>query len=230
MDSSGDSADGMTWTIPNLLSVIRVVAAPCVALAFAVFERPDADRIALLIFACAALTDYFDGHLARTLGQESAFGKMLDPVADKAMVSIALALLVALFHMDWTILVPAAAIMLREVLISGLREFLGDVKLDVTRLAKWKTTFQMFAVGLLLAHGAIRPIEGHIPRNPMLADLQLYASAGVGGLGTVVLWTATWFTVVTGWDYFRKGMPYIRQKEAAARKPAAAKPAPEPGE
>ncbi|HSF93432.1 MAG TPA: CDP-diacylglycerol--glycerol-3-phosphate 3-phosphatidyltransferase [Thermohalobaculum sp.] len=225
----------MTWTIPNILSVLRVVAAPCVALAFAVFDRPDADRIALLIFACAALTDYFDGQLARSLGQESAFGKMLDPVADKAMVSIALALLVALFEMHWSILVPAAIIMLREVLISGLREYLGNVKLDVTRLAKWKTTLQMFAVGMLLAYGAVRPIEGAEPRNPILSDMLFYVSVGLGAIGTLVLWTATWFTIITGWDYFRKGLAYIRDGEAAVaegapRTAAPESPAREPGE
>jgi CDP-diacylglycerol--glycerol-3-phosphate 3-phosphatidyltransferase len=224
----------MTWTIPNLLSVIRVVAAPCVALSFAIFDRPDADRIALLIFVSAALTDYFDGLLARRLDQESAFGKMLDPIADKAMVSIALALLVALFDMDWTILVPAAIIMLREVLISGLREYLGDVKLEVTRLAKWKTTFQMFAVGFLLAFGAVKPVAGQAPQHPAIADLLLYTSVGLGGVGTMVLWAATWFTIVTGWDYFSKGMAYIRQQETGAKsapgRVTSGQPAPGPGE
>ena len=207
----------MTWTIPNILSVIRVAAAPCVALSFAVLEHPNADIAALAIFVGAALTDYFDGQLARSLGQESAFGKMLDPVADKAMVSIALAVLVALFDLDWTVVVPAAVIMLREVLISGLREFLGDVKLPVTRLAKWKTTLQMTGIGLLLAHGAIRPVAGHEPRNPIMAEVLTYVAAGVGAFGMLALWIAAWFTIVTGWDYFRKGMPYIRQKEATAR-------------
>ena len=79
----------MTWTIPNLLSVIRVIAAPCVAMCFAIFERPQADQIAVMIFVGAAVTDYLDGVLARSLGQESAFGCMLDPVADKAMVRVA---------------------------------------------------------------------------------------------------------------------------------------------
>ncbi len=107
----------MNWTIPNLLSVIRVLAAPCVALSFAVFERPEADRIAVLIFFGAAATDYLDGWLARILNQESAFGRMLDPIADKAMVTIALALIISLYEMSWPIVVPAVLIMLREVLI-----------------------------------------------------------------------------------------------------------------
>lgn len=209
----------MTWTIPNILSVTRVVAAPCVAFAFAAFERPLADQAAVLVFLVAALTDYFDGSLARRLGQESAFGKMLDPVADKAMVSIALAVIVALYGMAWPILVPAALILLREVLISGLREFLGDVKLHVTRLAKWKTTLQMVAIGLLLLHGALQPVEGAGPRHPVLRDLLEYAALGAGAIGMPLLWIATWLTLVTAWDYFRKGMPYIRAKEAELRRP-----------
>jgi len=205
----------MTWTIPNLLSVIRVVAAPCVALAFAVFDRPNADRVALMIFVLASLTDYFDGHLARTLGQESAFGKMLDPVADKAMVSIALAMLVALFGMNWLILVPTALIILREVLISGLREFLGDVKLEVTKLAKWKTTLQMVATCLLLIQGALLPAEGGPKTHPMIEQMMTFGAIASSSFGIVMLWIAAWFTVVTGWDYFRKGLPYIRERDRA---------------
>lgn len=210
----------MTWNIPNILSVLRVIAAPCVAMAFAVFDRPNADRIAVLIFLGAAVTDYLDGSLARRLGQESAFGKMLDPVADKAMVSIALAVLVATYDLQWPILVPAALILVREVLVSGLREFLGDVKLHVTRIAKWKTTLQMAAICLLLLHGALEPAESAKPLPPVIAQLVGYAATGVGALGLLLLWMATWFTIVTGWDYFNKGMPYIREKEAAAPEPA----------
>jgi len=216
----------MTWTIPNILSVLRVIAAPCVAIAFAAFDRPNADRVAVLIFLGAAFTDYLDGSLARWLGQESAFGKMLDPVADKAMVSIALAVIVATYDLQWPILVPAALILLREVLVSGLREFLGDVKLHVTRLAKWKTTLQMSAICLLLMHGALERPEGAPPLHPMLENLLFFGSAAVGGVGLMLLWMATWFTIVTGWDYFSKGMPYIREKEAASRTPASK---PEPG-
>lgn len=210
----------MTWTVPNILSVIRVVAAPCVAFAFAALDRPDADRAAVLIFFAAAFTDYLDGSLARRLGQESAFGRMLDPVADKAMVSIALAVIVAVYDLEWPVLVPAAAILLREVLISGLREFLGDVKLQVTRLAKWKTTLQMSAICLLLLRGALIPGEGTGPRHPVIGQMMEMASTAAGGLGLLLLWVAAWFTLVTGWDYFRKGMPYIEAKEAGAGEPA----------
>jgi CDP-diacylglycerol--glycerol-3-phosphate 3-phosphatidyltransferase len=206
----------MTWTIPNLLSVIRVLAAPCVAISFAMFDRPEADRIAVIIFIGAAFTDYLDGWLARVLKQESAFGKMLDPIADKAMVTIALAMIISLYELEWPVLVPAAIIMLREVLISGLREFLGDVKLEVTKLAKWKTTLQMIAICLLLLRGAFAPDEAAGPGHPIFAKAMDYAGIAAGSFGLFVLWISAWFTVVTGWDYFRKGLPYIRERESAA--------------
>jgi CDP-diacylglycerol--glycerol-3-phosphate 3-phosphatidyltransferase len=214
----------MNWTIPNLLSVIRVLAAPCVAISFTVFERPEADRIAVLIFVGAAVTDYLDGLLARALGQESAFGRMLDPIADKAMVTIALAIIISLYEMSWPIMVPAVLIMLREVLISGLREFLGEVKLQVTPKAKWKTTLQMLAICLLLLRGAVSPGADAAPVNPIIADLLSYVAIGTSAIGLMLLWVAMWLTIVTGWDYFRKSLPYIRQKEAAAAKLTAQQP------
>ena len=206
----------MNWTIPNLLSVIRVLAAPCVALAFVVFDRPEADQIAVLIFAGAAATDYLDGFLARSLGQESAFGRMLDPVADKAMVIIALAIIIALYDMEWPVMIPAVLIILREVLISGLREFLGDVKLAVTRVAKWKTTIQMIAIGLLLVRGALLPDPAAEPLRSALGKVLEIVGTGSGALGLAMLWVAAWFTIVTGVDYFRKGLPHIREKEGQA--------------
>ena len=218
----------MNWTIPNLLSVLRVVAAPCVAIAFAVFERPTADRVAVAIFIGAALTDYLDGILARNLGQESAFGRMLDPIADKAMVLIALAIIMSLYDLQWQIVAPAALIMLREVLVSGLREYLGPVKLTVTRLAKWKTSLQMFAIGLLLLRGAVVPTEG-ARMLPAIADLLAYASIVFGSAGLLLLWIGTWFTLVTGWDYFHKGLPYIRG-HAETKDDAAVTPVPDPEE
>ena len=115
----------MRWTIPNILTVMRLAAAPGVALAFVIFDRPYADWIAFGLFILAALTDYIDGKLARAWQQESNFGRMLDPIADKAMVVIALAVIVGLWGPKALILVPVAFILLREVFVSGLREFLG---------------------------------------------------------------------------------------------------------
>jgi Phosphatidylglycerophosphate synthase len=115
----------MRWTLPNTLTVFRMIAAPCVALVFVAAPRPVADWVALILFVVASLTDYVDGYLARRWRQISAFGTMLDPIADKAVVVIAIATLYGLFGLNLWIVVPATVILLREVFVSGLREFLG---------------------------------------------------------------------------------------------------------
>ena len=109
----------MRWTIPNILTVMRLLAAPGVAFAFVIFDRPYADWIAFGLFIVAALTDWVDGKLARAWKQESNFGRMLDPIADKAMVVIALAVIVGLWGMKALLLVPVAFILLREIFVSG---------------------------------------------------------------------------------------------------------------
>ena len=115
----------MTWTIPNILTVLRLFAAPGVAVMFLYFHRPWADWFALTLFIGAAITDYFDGYLARLWKQESKFGAMLDPIADKAMVVIALLVLTGYSGMNPWLILPATVILFREVFVSGLREFLG---------------------------------------------------------------------------------------------------------
>ncbi len=156
----------MIWTVSNILTFARVLAAPVVALVFVLVDRPLADWVAFVLFVVAALTDYVDGWLARRWEQISEIGKMLDPIADKAMVTIALAVLAGLIGISFWYVVPVAAILLREVLVSGLREYLGDVKLPVTQLAKWKTTAQMVAIGwlLLLPAGRRRAGDRHLRR------------------------------------------------------------------
>jgi CDP-diacylglycerol--glycerol-3-phosphate 3-phosphatidyltransferase len=184
------------WTLPNILTVSRVVAAPGVAVAFALLPRPAADWAALVLFVCAALTDHLDGYLARRWNQISAFGRMLDPIADKVMVTIALAALCALHGATFLVLLPAAAILLREGLISGLREFLkGAAVLSVTPLAKWKTTAQLTAIALMLAPAPV-------------ATLGL-SGALVWATGVTLLWLAAALTLITGWDYVRKALPHI---------------------
>ncbi|MEO1531816.1 MAG: CDP-diacylglycerol--glycerol-3-phosphate 3-phosphatidyltransferase [Pseudomonadota bacterium] len=186
------------WTIPNMLTVGRILAAPMLLALFLLFERSTAAPFALALFVVAALTDFVDGWIARRFDMGSAVGRMLDPIADKAMVIVCLMLLMAL-HADpalpWELSLPAVLIALREVLVSGLREFLGAVKLSVTQLAKWKTTAQLVAVGLLLAAlpGAFGPA--------------LYP------LGIGLLWIAAVLTLLSGWDYFRKGVAHIAARE-----------------
>ena len=115
----------MRWTIPNTLTFLRLLAAPGVAVMFLYFHRPWADWFALTLFVSAAITDYFDGYLARLWKQESKFGAMLDPIADKAMVVIALMILTGYSGMNPWLILPATVILFREVFVGGLREYLG---------------------------------------------------------------------------------------------------------
>ncbi|WP_339947007.1 CDP-diacylglycerol--glycerol-3-phosphate 3-phosphatidyltransferase [uncultured Albimonas sp.] len=185
----------MPLTIPNLLTLLRLFAAPAVALVFVVVPRPAADAVAVTLFLSASLTDFLDGWIARRWNQQSEFGRMLDPIADKAMVTIALAVLMMLTGLDPWLLVPASAIFLRETAVSGLREHLaGRVSIPVTKLAKWKTTVQMVAIGALF--------------------LQPWGEwARVSGLA--LIWVAAALTVITGWDYFRRGLASSAMKEGS---------------
>ncbi len=224
----------MAWTLPNILTLLRLLAAPGVAILFLYFARPWADWCALVLFIGAAITDWFDGYLARLWKQESRFGAMLDPIADKAMVIIALCVIAGLSSfgrevMDPWILLPATVILFREVFVSGLREFLGDraATLKVTNLAKWKTTAQMVAIGILFGkgvfeHHALVIIYG---MGPEMAEAVLAERApdelGLGRTitlmnvtwwaGVVLLWLAAALTLLTGWDYFRKAYPHLRE-------------------
>ena len=219
----------MTWNIPNILTVLRLAAAPGVVLMFLYFARPWADWFALLLFVSAAVTDFFDGYLARLWKQESKFGTMLDPIADKAMVVIALLVITGYAGMNPWILLPATVIIFREVFVSGLREFLGDTAgtLAVTNLAKWKTTAQMVAIAVLFATG----IFGHMLLDRVTGmDEPTVAEIFAGGddplhlrkidlaaqttwwVGVGLLWVAATLTLVTGIDYFRKALPYLRDE------------------
>ncbi|PRY23831.1 CDP-diacylglycerol--glycerol-3-phosphate 3-phosphatidyltransferase [Aliiruegeria haliotis] len=218
----------MIWTIPNILTVVRLLAAPLVILVFLVLPHPYADWIALVLFVGAAMTDWFDGYLARAWGQQTKLGTMLDPIADKAMVVVALAALLALVGMDALLVIPTALILFREVFVSGLREFLGDTAgtLKVTRLAKWKTTVQMVAISVLFLHGIFEHKVGMVTfgmdqnlingvLNGDVEDLygllaNLRAMAFAWWAGIALIWLAAILTVMTGWDYFQKSLPYLK--------------------
>ncbi len=218
----------MTWTIPNILTVGRLLAAPAFALVFVFLPRPLADTVALVLFVLAALTDYVDGYLARRWNQITAFGRMLDPIADKAMVIMALAVLMGLSGLNPLVVVPAALILFREVFVSGLREFLGaDAgKLAVTKLAKWKTTAQMVAITALLLTGIFQlQIEAiYYANDPAEFEAILSGTAedtlGLTALSTrydivhmgglVLFWIAGVLTALTGIDYFVKALPFLR--------------------
>jgi len=219
----------MRWTLPNILTITRLIAAPLLGLVFLLMPRPAADITALFLFTFASITDYVDGYLARKWGQISKFGAMLDPIADKAMVVIALAVLLGVHGMGALMLIPVTAILFREVFVSGLREFLGDTAgtLKVTQLAKWKTTVQMFAIGFLFAWGifdhyvgmlaygmdaelVMGVLSGDIPdENGLLWAYRGVMLASYGGL--ILLWSAAALTLISGLDYFRKALPYLRE-------------------
>lgn len=219
----------MRWTLPNILTVLRLLAAPGVAVMFLYFSRPWADWFALVLFLGAAITDWFDGYLARSWHQESRFGAMLDPIADKAMVIIALLVIVGYSSMTPWLVLPATFIVFREVFVSGLREFLGAKAklLQVTKLAKWKTTAQMVAIAILfsqdifLHHLLIRSagmdeaavdgiLTGRIADQVGLTWLR-QAHDATGMVGLALLWVAAALTLITGWDYFRKALPFLRE-------------------
>jgi len=191
----------MIFNLPNILTILRLLAAPGVAVMFLYFDRPWADIYALVLFVSAALTDFLDGYLARVWKQESKFGAMLDPIADKVMVVIALFVITGYSGMNPWIILPAVMILFREVFVSGLREFLGadSSKLAVTKLAKWKTTLQMVAIAVLFAGMGIE-------RMDWWDTLALF----VFWFGVGLLWVAGVLTLITGWDYFAKALPYLK--------------------
>lgn len=220
----------MRWTLPNILTVFRLIAAPALGLVFFIVARPYADWVAMLLFIGASLTDYVDGYLARKWGQVSRFGAMLDPIADKAMVIIALGVLMALLGMLAWLVIPVVIILFREVFVSGLREFLGDKAgtLKVTKLAKWKTTVQMVAITLLFAWGVFEHMFGVRTlgmNGQLIGEILSGQVEDTQGLwwrywgmlltswgGLVLLWVAALLTLVTGIDYFLKALPYLREE------------------
>jgi CDP-diacylglycerol--glycerol-3-phosphate 3-phosphatidyltransferase/cardiolipin synthase len=188
------SGASRTFNLPNILTFGRVVIVPAVV---ACLFWPDEYVLrwtALGLFIIAAVTDFFDGYLARAWGQQSALGRMLDPIADKLLVSAALLILVA----DGTIrswsLWAAIVILCREILVSGLREFLAELKVSVpvSKVAKWKTTMQMIALGFLIAGRA--------------GELVL---PGTTRIGLFLLWISAILTLYTGWDYMKAGIKHV---------------------
>lgn len=219
----------MRWTVPNALTILRLLAAPGVAVMFLYFTRPWADWFALVLFVAAAATDWIDGRLARAWNQETKLGAMLDPIADKAMVVIALLVITGFSGMDPWILLPATVILFREVFVAGLREYLGETAgtLKVTKLAKWKTTAQMVAIAVLFAKGVFEHYFGMLAfamGEEMVTDILAGREDDLVGLGwryqgaiwswwagVVLLWIAAALTLVTGWDYFRKALPFFKE-------------------
>ena len=181
-----------------MLTYGRIVAVPLVVFCFFIEGKLKSSDFArwwaLSIFIIASITDYLDGYLARAWQQQSNIGRMLDPIADKLLVSACLLLLAADGTIAGWTLWAAIIILCREILVSGLREYLAELKVSVpvTRLAKWKTTIQMIAIGLLLAAEAGDKVIPHVTES-----------------GIVLLWVAAVITLYTGYDYFKAGLQHV---------------------
>ncbi len=176
------------WSLPNILTYARVAAVPLVTGFMFWPEEPWARWTALAIYVAAAITDFFDGYLARAWAQQSSLGRMLDPIADKLLVSAVILMLVASHAISGVTLWAAIVILCREILVSGLREYLAELRvpMPVTAVAKWKTAAQLVALGFLI----IGPSgEAVLP--------------GSVGIGTVLMWVAAILTLYTGWDYMK---------------------------
>ena len=206
--------------LPNLLTYARIAAVPAVVGAFygnVVLNGPLWLRwVAVAIFIAAALTDMLDGYFARAWEQQSSFGRMLDPIADKVLVASCLLMLAAADTIRGWSLWAAIVILCREVLVSGLREYLAElnVRVQVTRLAKWKTTVQLIAVGFLLAGEAgDAVVPGLTVTIPTLWTTGVFVGTQTLGLvtfiGIAMLWISALLTLYTGWDYFRAGVKHM---------------------
>ncbi|QDY69696.1 CDP-diacylglycerol--glycerol-3-phosphate 3-phosphatidyltransferase [Qingshengfaniella alkalisoli] len=219
----------MTWTLPNILTVARLIAAPLVLLVFVAVPTPLSYWLALGLFVLASVTDWVDGYIARKYKLESRFGAMLDPIADKAMVMLTIVVVLGASRLSPWLVIPGTVILFREVFVSGLREFLGAQAglLKVTKLAKWKTTLQMLALTfLLLALGmteqndwlfrSMQPQEyqdlltsGAQNHNPVWRDAMIEQWSWY--LGVALFWIAGLLTGITGWDYFSKALPLLKE-------------------
>ncbi len=205
----------MLTDLPNVLTLSRIAAIPVMVVLVAL-RAPWADIAACFVFSAAAITDYFDGKLARDRLQTSDLGRMLDPIADKLLVGAALMMLAGTDRLSHLGLYPAIVIMLREIMVSGLREYLAGIRigLPVTQLAKWKTGFQMGALGTLLAGDAGAAAIG-------------LGSLPVALIGEAMLWVAAILTLVTGWDYLVAGLRHAARAAGRNRSPDPGRRAPE---
>ncbi|WP_310618992.1 CDP-diacylglycerol--glycerol-3-phosphate 3-phosphatidyltransferase [Flexibacterium corallicola] len=183
----------VVFSLPNLLTYGRILAVPALVACF-YFPGTTARWVALVIFITAAITDFLDGYLARAWEQQSKLGRMLDPIADKLLVSVSLLVLAHEGTIGEWSLIAAIIILCREILVSGLREFLAElqVSVPVTQLAKWKTTVQLIALAFLIV-------------GPAGDKWFAYTTQ----FGTALLWIAAVLTLYTGYDYFRAGIGHL---------------------
>ncbi|HLJ20383.1 MAG TPA: CDP-diacylglycerol--glycerol-3-phosphate 3-phosphatidyltransferase [Stellaceae bacterium] len=197
----------MLTTLPNLLTLSRILVVPILVGTFYLPGR-SAPWVACVLFSAAGVTDWLDGHFARRWKQQTDFGRFLDPIADKLVVAAALFMLVATGRVEGFTILPALVILMREILVSGLREHLAGlhVSVPVSRLAKWKTGLQMVAIGVLLVGDA----------GPDIIPVRL--------IGEAMLWIAAALTLVTGYDYLHAGLTHMDGSPVASPPRSAAEP------
>lgn len=194
MNSDVPTPRSKHMSLPNILTYGRVIAVPVVA-AFMFWPEQDWARwTAFAIFAAAAITDFFDGYLARAWSQQSMLGRMLDPIADKLLVGVCLLMLCAEGQITGISIWAAVIILAREILVSGLREFLAELRVSVpvSAVAKWKTTAQLLAIGFLIVGPAGEKV---LP--------------GTEIIGITLLWIAALLTLYTGWDYMKSSAKHV---------------------
>lgn len=190
----GLQTKSMHINLPNILTFSRILSAPLVGVLM-FLPTPLGNWIPFAVYTFACITDFFDGYLARAWHQQSALGRFMDPIADKLLIAAVLLILVATDRISGLTILPAAVILFREILVSGLREFLAEVRVrvPVTVLAKWKTFIQMLALGFLLV-GSVGPDFGPVSTEEI----------GIAGI-----WLAAALTVGTGYDYLKAGLRHI---------------------
>jgi len=182
------------YNLANLLTFSRILMIPLIVGSF-YLDGDKANWIGFTIFTLAGITDFLDGYVARRYNMTSALGKFMDPIADKLLIAAALLMMVAFQRIEGLAVIAAVVILCREFVVSGLREFLADLKVSVpvSYLAKWKTTLQIFALGFLLVGDAA----------PDMIDAVL--------IGNICLWVAAILTLYTGYDYLKSGLRHMME-------------------
>ena len=187
----------MITSLPNLLTLSRILVIPVIVLLF-YFDNETNRWIMLGLYSLACITDFFDGWAARSMNQVSSLGRFLDPIADKLLVASIILMVAATGQLAEIDLIACLIILVREITVSGLREHLADVKIGVpvSKLAKWKTTIQMLALGfLIVGHAA----EAYLPAEQ---------------IGRILIWVAAILTIITGFDYLRAGVKHMAAEDA----------------
>ena len=199
-------------TLPNILTLSRILTIPLLAFLLWWPNWAFGYGLAFVLYCLMGITDYFDGYLARSSGAVSKLGVFLDPIADKIMVAAVILVLTAQGYLRGPYVgdahvIAGLIILVREIAVSGLREFLGglQVSMPVSRLAKWKTTFQLLSLGALIFGGAV---EG-VPCHSRLEYCGTFAHQWIHLVGLTSLWAAAVLTLITGWDYLRVGLKHM---------------------